>query len=122
MVANRMVGDGLGQRIMDRMLPGLRVKSGRMAKFPAYYRWCFGPHGFQERRFARLGFQVLEYRGTFGYHGYFQRFPRLLTLHERLTQWSLRHPQPWFTSGAQVLLSKGDSSIDGIPPVVEFHP
>jgi len=122
MVANRLVGDGLGQRIMDLMLPGLRARSGKMAKFPAYYRWCFGPHPFQERRFARLGFQVLEYRGTFGYHGYFQRYPRLMALHERLTRWSLRHPLPWFTSGAQVLLSRGGSPIDGIPPVAEFRP
>jgi SAM-dependent methyltransferase len=121
MVTNQLMGDGLGQRLLDRMLPGLRTKSGKMAKFPAYYHWCFGPFAFQERRFAKVGFQVVEYRGTFGYHGYFERHPRLLPLHERITQWSLRHPLPWFTSGAQVLLSKGGSSIQGIPPVAEFH-
>ena len=121
MVANKVFGDGLGLKIMNVLHPSLRAKEGKMAKFPAYYRWCFGPFAFQERRFSRVGFQVLEYRGTFGYHGYFQRYPRLLALHERLTQWCLRHPIPWFTSGAQVLLVKGESNVTGIPPIQAPH-
>lgn len=60
MVANRVFGDGLGLRILNLLLPGMRAKEGKVAKFPAYYHWCFGPFRFQERRFSRVGFQVLE--------------------------------------------------------------
>lgn len=115
MVANQMIGAGIGQRILNALLPGFRVKEGKKGKFPAYYRWCFGPFNFQERRFARVGFKVVEYRGTFGYHGYLERYPRLLSMHEAITQWCLRRPLPWFTSRAQVLLSKGGNTIQGIP-------
>jgi hypothetical protein len=94
----------------------MRVKEGKMAKFPAYYHWCFGPLAFQERRFISVGFQVIEYRGAFGYHGYFGRFPKLLALHEFLTQFCLEHPSPWITAGAQVLLSRGENNIQEIPP------
>lgn len=121
MVVNRIFSEGLGYRILEVLMPGRRSKEGSHGKFPAYYRWCFGPMAFQERRFMDLGFKVIEYRGTFGYHGYFERYPRLLALHEWLTRLSLKFPVPLFTSGAQVLLSKGEAAIACIPAPEGTH-
>lgn len=111
-VLNGLFSEVLGQRILDRLLPGVRAREGKIGKFPAHYRWCFGPLPFQFRRYARLGYVVLEYRGAYGYHGYLGRYPRLLRLHEAWVQFLLRHPVPWLTSGAQVLLSKGQPRTD----------
>jgi len=113
MVINRLIPERVGQRVLDLLLPGYRSRAGRVGKFPAYYRWCFGPLPMQFRRFGRLGYSVLEYRGAFGYHGYFDRLPRVQRIHEAWVQFLLRHPSPWMTSGAQVLLCKGSPTDPG---------
>ncbi len=76
------------------------------AKFPAYYDWCRGPIPSQFRRFAGIGYDVVEYRGFFGHRGYYQRMGLLRKLHDMKTSYLLRHPQPLFTSYAYVVLKK----------------
>jgi len=107
MVINKMVSENFGQLILNKILPGLRVKTGNRGKFPAYYKWCLGPLRIQEHRLTGVGFKVLEYRGTFGYHGYFHNLKWLHRLHDLIVSVQLRFPIAVFTSGAQVLLQKG---------------
>jgi hypothetical protein len=81
-------------------------------KFPAYYRWCRGPTASQMRRFESLGYAVEQYVGFFG-HGYYERIPGLRSLHRWATAYMLRHPLPWVTSFAYLILRK--ASTEGGP-------
>jgi 2-polyprenyl-3-methyl-5-hydroxy-6-metoxy-1,4-benzoquinol methylase len=76
------------------------------AKFPAYYRWCRGPVQGQIDKFIRIGFDVLEYRGFFGHHGYYKKIWFLKKLHDAKTRYLLKRPNPSFTSYAYVVLRK----------------
>lgn len=78
----------------------------RHAKFPAYYKWCRGPIGSQISKFERIGFQVIEFRGFFGHHGYYKKIGLLKRLHDVKTRYLLKRPNPLFTSYAYVVLKK----------------
>jgi SAM-dependent methyltransferase len=110
MFVNKILNEKFGQLILDKMLPGVRQREGNLRKFPAFYRWCLGPLKIQERRFKKLGFNVVEYRGCFGYQGYFTNFPKLLRLHQYITDFLVKNSVAWLTDGAQVLLVKGEPS------------
>ncbi len=75
------------------------------AKFPAYYRWCFGPRRPAIRRFQSLGWEIIEYRGYFG-HAYYKRFPGLRQLHKWKSDLLERHPHPFFSNYALLWLRK----------------
>ncbi len=83
-----------------------REKSGRNAKFPAYYQWCRGPVDKQFRRLESVGFAVRQYIGFFGHPGYYKRVPALERLHRAIAAWFQRHPVPLLTSFAYVVLEK----------------
>jgi len=77
-------------------------------KFPAYYRWCRGPTAAQTRRFERVGYIVEQYIGFFG-HRYYRRIPVVRSLHAWATTFLLRHPVPWFTSFAYLIMRRTDT-------------
>lgn len=79
---------------------------GFQGKFPARYSWCRGPLRKQIALFESLGYQVEKYTGFFGHSAYYDRMPPIRSLHERFARTLLRHPIPWLTSFAYVLLRK----------------
>lgn len=107
-VVNRLLPERLGQRLLAAVSP---LSRGRL-KFPAYYSWCRGPTPAALAAFQRLGYEIVQYKGFFG-HGYYQPLPPLFTLHAKLTQFLLDHPQPALTSYAWVTLRRpgGDGAM-----------
>ena len=104
-VVNRLLPERLAEVLLHAIQAG-RERSGKAAKFPAFYRWCRGPTASQVRRFESLGYEVVSYVGFFGHGAYYLKFPWLLRLHSAFTNWLVVHPQPWLTSFAQVTLRK----------------
>ncbi len=102
---NRWAPEQYTDRLLQRVFPG-REKSGRCAKFPAYYDWCYGPLPRQYERFQGLGFDVVEYRGYFGHAAYYDKLGPLRALHRMKTEYLIRRPHPRLTSYALVLLRK----------------
>lgn len=82
-----------------------QANPNRTNKFPAYYRWCYGPVSWQIRRFEHLGFQVELYKGFFG-HGYYNKIPVLKEVHQWLTARLLRKPNPYLTTVAYLVLRR----------------
>lgn len=101
---NRMMPEWATEKLVFFADPK-RTKGGHNDKFPAYYRWCYGPVNWQTRRFQRLGYEVETYKGFFG-HGYYNKLPGLRQIHERITTMLLRHPIPYFTTVAYLVLRK----------------
>jgi SAM-dependent methyltransferase len=97
-IVNRILPERLAEQILLRIEPW-REHSGRRGKFPAYYRWCFGPTEPQLRRFAAVGFAVEH---CVAYFGESTHAPgRLLKRVDSLwTETMLRHPNYRFTSYA----------------------
>jgi hypothetical protein len=58
------------------------------------------------RRFETIGFEVCEYVGYFG-HGYYRyRLAFLDRLEHAKSKWLVRHPIPFLTSYASIVLRK----------------
>ena len=100
---NYLATDRLGSILWGLFAPRDQYQH---AKFPAYYKWCRGPVLSQIRRFTRLGYEVIEYNGYFGHSGYYQKMGLLKKMHEMKTRYLLRHPFPYCTSYAYVVLKK----------------
>jgi SAM-dependent methyltransferase len=94
----------IGEKMLTVIDPNRR-RNGNAAKFPAYYRWCFGPTQWNVRRFQSVGYDIDQYRGFFGYY-YYSKFGPLGKLHQKKTDWLLRNPYPLFTSLAYLVLTK----------------
>jgi uncharacterized UPF0146 family protein len=103
-VLNRIMPEWLSWKLVSFADPN-RTKHGDNDKFPAYYRWCYGPVGWQIRRFEQLGYEVETYRGFFG-HGYYNRIPVLREAHNWLTAHLLKRPNPYLTTVAYLVLRK----------------
>lgn len=103
-VVNRLLPDRVTEAVLGRVHPS-RKPSSRVAKFPAFYRWCRGPRRSQQQRFEELGFQVEEYTGYFG-HSYYKGIRPLNALEQFLASALVSRPMPWLTSYAVVLLQK----------------
>jgi SAM-dependent methyltransferase len=104
-VVNILFPERLTYWILNIIQKG-REKSGRNAKFPAYYRWCRGPVPGQFEKFSSVGFSVRKYIGFFGHPGYYKRVPVIEKVHRAIASWFQRHPVPWITSFAYVVLEK----------------
>ena len=104
-VLNLLLPERLTYRLLTLFQAG-RENSGRLGKFPAYYRWCRGPTRAQIARLESVGFCVLRYTGFFGHPGYYQKLPWVERVHRALARWFLRHPNPWLTSFAYVVMEK----------------
>lgn len=101
-VVNRVLPEAVGERVVEAILPSRR-RGGRHSKFPAYYRWCWGPTAQQLARYRSVGFDVVSYDAGVG-HGYYARVPVLRDLERAKSRWLLEHPSPWFSAYALVLL------------------
>jgi SAM-dependent methyltransferase len=97
-VANRVLPEALAERILLRLDPW-REPSGKHAKFPAYYHWCYGPTAGQLKRFATAGFSVEH---CVAYFGESEHAPgrALKELNERWARLMLRRPNYLFTTFA----------------------
>jgi SAM-dependent methyltransferase len=101
-VANRLLPEGLAERILLRLEPW-RVRAGDRGKFPAYYHWCFGPTGRQLERLATVGFSVERCVAYFGEASHAPGW-LLKQLNQAWTELMLRHPNYHFTSYAAYTL------------------
>jgi SAM-dependent methyltransferase len=103
-VVNRVLPERMSE-VLLRTIDPRRTPEGRLAKFPARYRWCRGPTQRQIERFERIGYRVEEYVGFFG-HDYTERIPIVRSLENALARGLQRYPIPALTSYAQVILAR----------------
>lgn len=101
---NRIIPENIGGKLLRLLTPD-RTVNGHADKFPAYYRWTYGPLQFQIRRFERLGYEIETYNGFFG-HGYYNRIPIVRDIHSALTRWLIQHPIPALTTNAYLVLRR----------------
>ncbi len=101
-LANRVLPEALGERLVEAILP-TRRRGGKHSKFPAYYRWCWGPTQQQLARYRSVGFDVVSYDAGIG-HGYYAKVPVLRGLERAKSRFLLEHPSPWLSAYALVVL------------------
>jgi SAM-dependent methyltransferase len=104
--ANRLLPAGASERILETLFPA-RKRGGIYEKFPAYYRWCWGPTGPQIARYRSVGFEVESCDVGIG-HGYYERLPGLRRLEHIKTEIVLRHPTPWLAAFVLVVLRRSE--------------
>jgi len=104
---NKLMPEQLSSFLLDVFLPRDRYQSG---KFPAYYSWCYGPIPSMLRMLTEIGYEIIQYRGIFG-NIYYTRIPILRNLHKAYTQYLAKHPTPYLTSFAQVVLRKPENTL-----------
>jgi SAM-dependent methyltransferase len=103
-LVNKLIPEKAARSLLDRVQPG-RLQMGNLDKFPAYYRWTTGPTKRAIQRFESVGFQVEQYRATFG-HLYYSVIPPLNALEQAKSRLLMRRPVPALTSFAVVVLRK----------------
>jgi SAM-dependent methyltransferase len=103
-VVNKLIPERLSHAVLSK-IHRERLEHGRHDKFPAYYRWTTGPTPRAVRRFESIGFELVEFRASFG-HQYYYLFPPLNALESAKSRFLLRHPAPALTSYAAVVLRK----------------
>lgn len=103
-VVNRLIPEEFARSVLRRAQPH-RIRDPKQEKFPAYYRWCTGPTRSAAAHFTSIGFEVEEWRATFG-HTYYRRVPPLHRLEVAKTRLLRKHPVPLLTSFAVVVLRK----------------
>ena len=101
-VLNRALPEALGERVVEAILPSRR-RAGKHSKFPAYYRWCWGPTPQQLARYRAVGFEVVSYDAGIG-HAYYAKVPVLRNLERAKSRFLLEHPSPWLAAYALVVL------------------
>jgi SAM-dependent methyltransferase len=105
-LVNKWIPERLSSFLLDFFLPRDRFQSG---KFPAYYSWCYGPTPSMLEMLTETGYEILLYKGFFG-HTYYSKIPLLRDLHGVYTQYMVKHPNPYLTSFAQIILRKPDNT------------
>lgn len=104
-VVNRAF-DGRGShRLVELLQPGSRHPHDRFGKFRAYYRWCEGPTRRQHRRYASIGFEVVDYTVFVG-HRYWERFPALQRAADAVSRQAIRLRRPALATYAVVVLRR----------------
>src|ERR1700735_1160038 len=101
-VANKILPEDLSYPLAKARVfrPGpKRDRRGNFGKFPAYYRWCFGPTRGQVRRLESVGFEIESYIAFFG-HAYYSKLAPLARVEDRLASWLVNYPIPACTSSA----------------------
>ena len=107
---NYIMPKKLSERILLFVAPH-RKKEGNHGKFPAYYSWCRGPIKSQINKFDSLGYNIEMYRGFFGHKFYniskkIKIFKVFVVLNRWFSRLLVKHPLPWITTFAHVLLRK----------------
>lgn len=106
-LVNKLIPERLSSFLLDIFLPRDRHQLG---KFPAYYSWCYGPTSSMLGMFTETGYEIMQYRGFFG-NSYYSRIPIIPNLHTFYTQFLAKHPTPYLTSFAQVVLRKPKNAL-----------
>ena len=101
-ISNRLLPENVSSVALRAFAPRDEYQH---AKFPARYSWCRGPTSMQLARLEGLGYEVVSYRGFFGYD-YYSRIPVLRWASSRTAAYLCRHPRASMTSFAFVLLRK----------------
>jgi SAM-dependent methyltransferase len=101
-IANRLLPESVSSVALRAFAPRDVYQH---AKFPARYSWCRGPTSTQLARLEGLGYELVSYRGFFGYD-YYRRIPVLRWISNRTAAYLCRHPRASMTSFAFVLLRK----------------
>lgn len=104
-VVNLLLPARISERILLLLQPG-REREGKHGKFTTYYSWCRGPLKSQIKKFRSVGFGIEEYIGFYGHGAYYGKVKPVQKLHERICSVLVRHPVPWLTSFAYVVLSR----------------
>jgi SAM-dependent methyltransferase len=104
---NKIVPEKLSSGLLNIFAPRERF---RLGKFPAYYDWCYGPTPRMLDMLTSIGFEIIEYRGLIG-HSYFDRVPVMKGIYRAYSQFLARHPNPYLTSFAQVILRKPANNL-----------
>ena len=101
-LVNKIVPEKLSSQLLNIFAPRERF---RLGKFPAYYDWCYGPTPKMLTMLTGIGFEILEFRGLIG-HIYYGRIPFIKEIHRAYSKFLAKHPSPYLTSFAQVILRK----------------
>ena len=101
-LVNKIVPEKLSSGLLNIFAPRERF---RLGKFPAYYDWCYGPTPGMLDMLIGTGFEVIEYQALMG-HSYFDRMPLIKDIHAAYSRFLAKHPNPYLTSFAQVILQK----------------
>ena len=99
---NKLVPSWFSSFLLNVILPRNRFQFG---KFRAYYNWCYGPSPKMLNLFAEIGYEIIEFRGFFG-NAYYSRIPVIKTFHAAYSRYLSKHPNPFLTSYAQIILRK----------------
>lgn len=97
---NRVLPEAVAEKLLRQVQPW-RTPSGNAPKFPAHYRWCYGPTQRQLTRLRSVGFRVehcVAYFGD-GYVGDILHGPGR-AVNEAWIRTMLRRPNYWLTSYA----------------------
>jgi SAM-dependent methyltransferase len=103
---NRVLPDRLSEVLLSFFSPRDGARHG---KFRAYYSWASGPSQSMINRFRSLGFEVVQFIGSFGHHYYRNRIPVLNRLEMFKSVQLMKHPIPQFCSYATVILRKPET-------------
>lgn len=106
-LVNKLVSERLSSFLLDMFLPRDRYQLG---KFPAYYSWCYGPIPSMLAMLTEIGYEIVQYKGFFG-NIYYTRIPIFRNLHTAYTQYLTKHPSPYLTSFAQIILRKPEKPL-----------
>lgn len=101
-VINKLITDNLSSALLDVFAPRNKF---RQSKFPAYYDWCFGPTPSMLSMLRLTGFEILEFNALIG-NIYYDKFLVLKELHQLFSGFLYKHPNPYLTSFAQIILKK----------------
>ncbi|HEX2997783.1 MAG TPA: methyltransferase domain-containing protein [Anaerolineales bacterium] len=101
-IVNKITPEKLSSKLLNIVAPRERF---RLGKFPAYYNWCYGPTSGMLNMLTGIGFEIVEFQGLMG-HSYFDRVPFIKQIHAAYSSFLSKHPSPYLTSFAQVILRK----------------
>jgi hypothetical protein len=103
-IINKFLPENLSQKLLGLFYKH-RDNAGHHGKFPAFYHMCKGPTLSQIKALENFSYSIEKYIGFFG-HGYYEKIPVLRSFNESLAKQLLKHPIPWLTSYAYLVLSK----------------
>lgn len=111
-MVNKFLSEKVSTKVLNLLNKRKKFEPGtQLAKFPAYYSYCYGPTKQQMSALTEIGYSIEQYIGFFG-HGYYDRIPVLKQLNKATTKLLMAYPSPWLTSYAYVLLYKPPALLD----------
>jgi SAM-dependent methyltransferase len=104
-VVNRLMPEALAEKVLLALTP-YRNKSGRHAKFPAYYQWTTGPTSGQIKRLESVGFEIEDYLALYGHGGYYEKLKPVLAIHNGMANFYRKQQVARLTSYSVMTLRK----------------